>query len=689
MSYRSILLSNEENQDIFTIVGARKEIRATAVAQMYHAHPNPNNWEKFCTGVVCFVKENSQRFYFIQLIDLMSRAVVFEQELYEEFHYSNPRPYFHSFPGHEFMVGLNFASEKEAEKFHAAVESGITDACRASISRRKTLPETKKQDRYSLEVDGSGIGKLLNMRRKTLPAKTKKQDRYSLEVDDKPIGGRKLTKADIGKPTDFRHVGWDPHTGPFDATSPLMYSRPDITRKFVLHCQFIPLLLQHPQVLQNIEQQYGVKFSVMLPNGSTKSMTAFSTTIASMMSGSHPLTIESISDYLSSSSAGDVSDTGGVSDTGDVSDAGGVSWNFFDDHQFQPMSPTDSAEIEKLYQDRTSSHARHQLPYSRKIGEWNYSYDFDSMEQTNTKTQKKRKIKRIYTPPQDLFFLCLSCCGLKDGVQASIDNLREKLEGMIVKKTFGDFGTGIAEPIIQLAKSFCVKVDSSLDSIVISGSSDCLAEVLLVLAEKRMNLQSSPFLSSFPPEWEPQTDNIELKSVPVSSPEGAKVVSAFKKTMNANISKIERIQNKFLYSKYDLCKKRMHEKNNGQVNEKWLFHGSRSVAPETIHKSEHGFDFRHAGQGMWGRGAYFAVNASYSGDSYAFRSSQGQQIFLAFVLTGDSKAMESDTSLIIPPRKEDGRGNYDSVNGLTGGSQVYIVYDHDKCYPAYLITFNY
>ena len=393
------------------------------------------------------------------------------------------------------------------------------------------------------------------------------------------------------------------------------------------------------------------------------------------MSGSYPLTIESISDYLSSSGPGN------------------VSWEFCDDNQqFIAMSPTDSAEIEKLYEQflhGPSSHDRCKLPYSREIGKWNYTYDFESMIQTNTETQKKREIKRIYTPALDLDSFCLSCHGLKDGVEASIANLGKKLEGMIVKTTFGGFGTGIAEPIIELAKSFCVKVDSSLNNIVISGSSDYLAKVLLVLAEKRMNLQSSSLLSSFPPEWESQADNIELKSVPVSSLEGAKVVSAFKKTMNANVSKIERIQNKFLYSKYGLCKKRMHEKNNGQVNEKWLFHGSSRVSPETIYKSEHGFDFRHGAQGMWGRGAYFAANASYSGDSYAFRSSQGQQIFLAFVLTGDSKAMESDTSLVTPPIKEDGSGNYDSVNGVTGSSQVYIVYDHDKCYPAYLITFNY
>ena len=31
---------------------------------------------------------------------------------------------------------------------------------------------------------------------------------------------------------------------------------------------------------------------------------------------------------------------------------------------------------------------------------------------------------------------------------------------------------------------------------------------------------------------------------------------------------------------------------------------------------------------------------------------------------------------------------YDSVSGDTGGSKVYITYDNDKAYPAYLITYT-
>ena len=55
---------------------------------------------------------------------------------------------------------------------------------------------------------------------------------------------------------------------------------------------------------------------------------------------------------------------------------------------------------------------------------------------------------------------------------------------------------------------------------------------------------------------------------------------------------LERIQNKWLWDRYYFAKERMHEKNKGLINEKWLFHGTRQNPPERIYRSEQGFDFR-------------------------------------------------------------------------------------------------
>ena len=439
-----------------------------------------------------------------------------------------------------------------------------------------------------------------------------------------------------------------------------------VTESMNLHCQFIPLL-KDPQVFQSIEQEHGVEFCIKVADSPTKSIAALSGTIASISSTTYPLTIDCISEYLCS-----------------YSSTGVVTWQFYDDDgRFTPMKAADSDAVEKLYQQY--HHQSLILPHYT-IGKWKYYYNFENMIQENTSTRKKRKIQRI-SAPESCASLCLSCRGLQDRAKASIASFQEKLESLVISKTLKGCSADTFDPLMKLAKSFCVKVDSVGDSIVLSGDSEYLTKVILILTEKLNNLQSASISTSFPPEWEPQSKNIELKTVQTTSDEWVKIVSAIKKTMlDAKILKIERIQNKFLYAKYELCRKRMHDKNKGMVNEKRLFHGSSDVSPHKIYTSEHGFDFRYGGSGVWGKGAYFAVNASYSGGSYAFPSSHGRQIFMAYVLTGESKEMPSNPSLVTPPSKDGSEDLYDSVNGVTGSSQVYIVYDHDKCYPAYLIT---
>jgi len=101
-----------------------------------------------------------------------------------------------------------------------------------------------------------------------------------------------------------------------------------------------------------------------------------------------------------------------------------------------------------------------------------------------------------------------------------------------------------------------------------------------------------------------------------------------------------------------------------------------------------------AAEGLWGRGIYFAENSSYS-DNYAHTlpGNKERQMFLAEVILGDCVALEQDSSLRLPPPKSVKNSSlavelYDSVQGTTGGSTVFIVYDNNKAYPSYLITYK-
>ena len=142
------------------------------------------------------------------------------------------------------------------------------------------------------------------------------------------------------------------------------------------------------------------------------------------------------------------------------------------------------------------------------------------------------------------------------------------------------------------------------------------------------------------------------------------------------------------------------EEHLPSAGEKKLFHGTKQTDPKGIYSGDAGFDLRHSGTGMWGVGSYFAVNASYSsGYSYQKRvlgqSNPLRQMFVAKVLTGACIRLDPNRQLRFPPERTDQqeggvviRRRYDSVQGTTGGSQVYIIYDNAQSYPAYLITYT-
>ena len=174
------------------------------------------------------------------------------------------------------------------------------------------------------------------------------------------------------------------------------------------------------------------------------------------------------------------------------------------------------------------------------------------------------------------------------------------------------------------------------------------------------------------------------------------IATSFEQTLapRYEIIRIERIQNKLLWQKYSDCAKRMGRFNNGKIEEMILFHGTSTNPPKLIYKGDASFDMRYCKHGMWGRGNYFAANASYSDDySHQCEGPGGyRQMLVAYVLTGYSYSCRPDTTLQKPPLRPGGdtgvKHRYDSVSGISGGSKIYITYENDHAYPAYLITYT-
>lgn len=113
-----------------------------------------------------------------------------------------------------------------------------------------------------------------------------------------------------------------------------------------------------------------------------------------------------------------------------------------------------------------------------------------------------------------------------------------------------------------------------------------------------------------------------------------------------------------------------------------LFHGSRSKSAKYLIENIDGLDPQFSNDGMWGRGVYFAQNASYS-DGYANQNSDGsREMMYCEVYVGKYCEMKSDRSLRTPP---DG---YTSVKGHTSGTDVYMVYKNDRSYIDCVITYT-
>ena len=151
---------------------------------------------------------------------------------------------------------------------------------------------------------------------------------------------------------------------------------------------------------------------------------------------------------------------------------------------------------------------------------------------------------------------------------------------------------------------------------------------------------------------------------------------------------IEKINNHFILTKFLIQKILMALKSNC-ATEKRLFHGTRQNEPKNIFEDIVGFDMRYSIKGMWGKANYFAVNSSYSNDySYTVPNDSNRQMFIARVLIGDSINMPNDPNLVEPPFKDGLNIQYDSVNGETNGSIVYMSYENSRALPEYLITYT-
>ena len=389
-------------------------------------------------------------------------------------------------------------------------------------------------------------------------------------------------------------------------------------------------------------------------------------------------------------------------------------WSYaISDEEFVSHEPQDSSEIENMFRYGGSSitlaGSKHML-------------DLKTMHQVDLETGQRLAVKRdpslaCLEAPQ--YFVTFAIRGLQRSLRPACRAMQRKLLSFCIAKPFiADLHSTIPkhwQDIIVMrslntARQYCLKIEQhTLDAgkmtIQMRGDKEVIDKVQALLMKQCFECQTSitsrltpaptPPEKKYPSEWEPQQSDFELFRVHRRSREWQYVNGLMKQSLaNFKIIELQRIQNQQLWEGYAFDKKRMSKCNNGAVNEKNLFHGTREANPKLIIKSVKGIDFRYSRRDyklLWGAGAYFAVKAQYSDRYCYYDSSSGtRQLLLVKVLTGRSYNYGAtfDPSLTKPPPLPENRHMlYDTVKGFTNDSYVYVVYDHNRAYPAYLITY--
>ena len=378
-----------------------------------------------------------------------------------------------------------------------------------------------------------------------------------------------------------------------------------------------------------------------------------------------------------------------------------VQWYWRNDCQsFTAYNDHESLTIETMYQSNVMQ--------PLLIGGKAYTFDFAKMMQINIATAHRRLIKREKTlhKTQLLVKNCIILHGLADNLDVSKREINNAL-CRYIKKHEINLPFPCSRAFEEVVKKIVTKnqvqytIDDSCDKtkpkLLLKGVRSCLDKTITDIQAQIIELQSSSSdLETTPDYWEKQSSNLELFKVAKGSYEWGKIEEQFKASMPAFfVNEIIRIQNMWLYERYEQQKKQLNSKNGVITNELDLFHGTRNTNPKEIYDSEEGFDMRFCTSGMWGLANYFAVNASYS-HSYAHKNLNGQlEMFLVKVLEGECYHCSPNSSLRMPPRKQAHSGQlqfhqmrYDTVSGFSHGSKIYMTYDNQKAYPSYLIKYK-
>jgi len=137
-------MNDKELSMVQSALGSNCQILMTTIARLYIS--TGSEWKYMNKmGALALVTERGSNYF--KMVDLKSRSIIFDQELYEAFDYQKPRPFFHTFELDDCVAGFSFANENEASQLHARV---------TSLSKARAPPSTNTY-RASTNVINSSV----------------------------------------------------------------------------------------------------------------------------------------------------------------------------------------------------------------------------------------------------------------------------------------------------------------------------------------------------------------------------------------------------------------------------------------------------------------------------------------------------------------------------------------------------
>ena len=349
---------------------------------------------------------------------------------------------------------------------------------------------------------------------------------------------------------------------------------------------------------------------------------------------------------------------------------GRVVWQFKGDAAWRAYGDADCLLLERRLADLDGAAA---AAAAVDTADGRYTVDVVKMQQTNKQTSFAREVRRIPAAPWGWWFN--SQWVLYDDADAVALELAER-------------EVPPAAPVTLRSGRYKVDVAARKQTNVATGF---VRKVCRVGPPPTPRPTTPSPDDGMPVTWSASDPmKAELVEVANSTAEWVEVEANFKATAGTfRVTRVQRVQNHHLWRMFTAARQSMASRGGGiGPNERQLFHGTDAATTEKI--VVQGFNRSFVSIHAYGKGTYFARDASYS-VSYSKPDAAGdQRMFLALVLVGD--VCVGSASDIEPKQpRPGGSGPHDrcdtTVNDVSSPS-IFVTYKDHQQYPSYLITFR-